>query len=1050
MFTVCFAEQAKSELQSLDSNELELVDKRIESLRNGRWKNGTRVKKLRSINKKLTVFEARVDRGNRMLFTLYPEPSDERNKTIILIFNLSVKHDDVIHTARYVLDDQISMEEYINEKELEQPFTDFVKETESIWNQQHFFNQFDQLKSYEIDEETIIRFMQKDEVNADEFWDLKLRLTKEQRDVLNQPLPILMSGTAGSGKTTIIIHKLLSEPAVSKLYLTYSDELRDEAKKQFLSLVKGLDDEHQLIRNTTFRTFHDLLKEDQKDEFQVLSTRDHFQNYYQKFARGQQLEKQFPFLMVWEEIRGVLKGGIFAKDSYTLSQQQYEALGHLEAPNFIKKRRDMYENIFQPYQDWLKKSYYIDEQDLLNEKLQSEIEHYNMVICDEVQDLTMLHLQLVAALANDDCTRIILAGDDHQVVHHSGFRWENVKNMFYQQYNIPVKNIVQLSKNFRNSGTIAALASEINNLQHDYTDFKYKTSQIEYFNTGKEPVLFESLKEETIIEQFHQFGPHDAILVRDEEVRKNLHKTFHSLYNYSPLIFTVFQAKGLEFNRVLLWSMLEKDSEQAKMWNQLSRIIHNNERYKIKENQIMQRFIRYEASLFYVAVTRGMKECFIYDGTDSSSFWKLANLSSKLSVMNKLATKQAKQVEKTLPEDWLQTGKQLLKKKMYEQALECFNRIQNDSNVKQEITICEAYIAKQDGDYTAAGPKFKAVELFEEALHCFEAGEDYDEIERLSNYVIRYVRNDKELKDKWEYIKSANKVKSFDHHQQWNGSGAYCKRIKRYMEAIYRYEKEESNVTKAYINAVFVDAMNDPELSMKELKQLIEYFKHAGDEEKVLQLTQKQLFLKEMAYIQQIMELLTENYNQNHMLNIEQQIFTTFPITLPLRAVSKPFDFGKAEVKYAFALLADHLGEDEAIIQQLMEEAAEQNHVEAQFHIACSFYDAGNVEQALHWFHKASENDHPFALFNIGLIFAENGNEKETVKWYEQAAERGFEDAMSDLSIYYREGKAVRKNKKKAAYWQEKCKEMNNQNKAIFEDFKQKISEIKAELDKQF
>ena len=41
---------------------------------------------------------------------------------------------------------------------------------------------------------------------------------------------------------------MLEEPAVKKLYITYTKQLRDEAEKQFLSLVKGLDEEERFCQ----------------------------------------------------------------------------------------------------------------------------------------------------------------------------------------------------------------------------------------------------------------------------------------------------------------------------------------------------------------------------------------------------------------------------------------------------------------------------------------------------------------------------------------------------------------------------------------------------------------------------------------------------------------------------------------------------------------------------------------------------------------------------------------------------------------------------------
>ena len=63
--------------------------------------------------------------------------------------------------------------------------------------------------------------------------ELELKLTAEQYAVVRAPGPVLLSGSAGSGKTTIAVHRLAAAlgtaAGVRALYLTYSPWLRDHA-----------------------------------------------------------------------------------------------------------------------------------------------------------------------------------------------------------------------------------------------------------------------------------------------------------------------------------------------------------------------------------------------------------------------------------------------------------------------------------------------------------------------------------------------------------------------------------------------------------------------------------------------------------------------------------------------------------------------------------------------------------------------------------------------------------------------------------------------------
>ena len=182
---------------------------------------------------------------------------------------------------------------------------------------------------------------------------------------------------------------------------------------------------------------------------------------------------------------------------------------------FIEKERKNVYSIFLSYQEYLSNQYLIDEQDLLQQLLKQDLPSFEMVLCDEIQDLTILHIKLLFQLAKNDPKRLILSGDDHQVVHHSGFRWENVKNAFYQTFNEKVSEVHSLSKNFRNTGNIASLAKEINQLQKNYTDFKYKSDQTVPFQYGETPKLLKDMEDQDLYPTLSSFGPYDAILIRN-------------------------------------------------------------------------------------------------------------------------------------------------------------------------------------------------------------------------------------------------------------------------------------------------------------------------------------------------------------------------------------------------------------------------------------------------------------------------------------------------------------------------------------------------------
>ncbi|SOC22754.1 AAA domain-containing protein [Ureibacillus xyleni] len=1036
MYTVCLHDYAKEEVQTLSVDEMNRVEKRLHRLRNGLWKNGTRVKRLQAVNKKLNIFEARIDKGNRMLFSIYYD--SDLLETIILVFRLSLHHDDVIRIARTIVDDDLDYELYQTEEiETTESFEQFANHHKELWKNDYYFHQFQQLKAYEIDEETLTRFMMKQDEDLEEFWEMKLRLTSEQRSLLKMDLPLLISGTAGSGKTTILIHKLLEGPAVSKLYITYSKQLRDEAEKQFLSLVKGLDEEEEYKRQTTFLTFKDFLKRHMEERFQTIVTKDHFIQYYQKLSKGQHLEKEFPALMLWEEFRGVIKGGLFQSSHTFLSENEYVALSSNEAPNFYKNRKKVY-RIFLSYQEYLAKHYLIDEQDLLQKLLKLDLPSFEMVLCDEIQDLTMHHIKLLFKLANNKPNRLMFAGDDHQVVHHSGFRWENVKNAFYHTFKIGISDVHSLSKNFRNTGNIASFAREINQLQKDYTDFKYKSDQTVPFQYGEMPKLLKDIEDHALFPTFNHFGPYDAILIRDEESKEQLTKDL-AQSSKQPLLFTIYEAKGLEFRKVLLWKILHDESSEAKQWKKIVNRINKNELFQ--DDLVMQRFIRYEASLLYVAVTRGMKECWIYDGPTSADIWNMEHIQKQLEIQTSVNL-QKEDIDYS-DADWKERGDLFFKRGLYDQAKNCYLHVSADEEVKNRILVCRAYIEKQHANYEEAGNLFRNAQLYDEAIECFEVAEQYAAIFKICKRADPAEKN-----PKWISLKNEYKIKEFDSNKQWVGSGIYCKRQRYYKEALLRFEIDGDDQTDS-INDVYHLAINDTNLPLEELKKIGHFFKTSAkyrDEQKVNNIQTRLDFLRDLAYIKDMLQLIQPDYNDYG----ENLIVETFKVNNQLKNLTPHFSFEDPHVQYIFALMAENLGMSEGTIRVMLKRAADKNHPQAQFTLGAMLEDINQMEEAVYYYKKAANQQHPFATFNLANYYLSVNNAKEGMYWMNHALELKFEDAYSELAYHLFKGDVIPKDEKRAELLQREYKKVVQERKKQETLLKNQVETRKKEIDRMY
>lgn len=782
---IYLTEQATKELRGLSRQDGDAFGRLIDKLRMGFWDNGTRVKKLRGVGGHRCILEARLDDSRRMLFTLMPDPAALTPEVALIVLHPIVRHDDVRRRATVWLRDSMVLDEIVGDRgRVPETVDELVDAYRSEWPEQHLFHQeLGLAKKFEATEEMFVRYMMSLE-EQDEEIDFRLALHPEQLALLKKPLPLLMAGTAGSGKTTVLLHKLLINPHVKKLYITYSQELCDETRHMFERQIAHDDHEEEQRANTRFATFKDFLDKEKPDSLTQILTRDLFLIQYRRYAQGKQLERRFPALMVWEEIRGVWKGGAFPTQGETMSEEVYLALSPQQAPNFADRRKEAY-RIFEWYQkQFLEEHQMVDEQDLLRQALARPVESFDLVLCDEIQDLTMLHLAYLFALAGHRPDALMLAGDDHQIVHHSGFRWSRVKDAFYGRLGARIGNIECLSHNYRNVGSIANLASEINKLQREYTEFTYHNVVSDTFVDGEKPLALDSVPEADLQASMVEAGPREAVLVRTEEERERLQHVMKTRFGKTPLVFTVPQAKGLEFDKVYIWGFFASGSEEEKRWDSILRHMKSKRKSAFKGDWATQRFLHYELSLLYVAVTRAMKSCVIYDGPALGSFWNMENLRQTIQVETALPVSAGELIRSYRDEDWLEQGNTLLKKKLYAQAAECFSRVLSREEGARGYQLCLAALMRHEGKWEEAAAAYEKLEEYDEAVSCYEEGGLYVQMANLCKKMMFLQRDQKQ---KWQRKRNEAKIKALDQDGRWYGSAIYCLQNHWYLEAYNRF-----------------------------------------------------------------------------------------------------------------------------------------------------------------------------------------------------------------------------------------------------------------------
>ena len=284
--------------------------------------------------------------------------------------------------------------------------------------------------------------------------------------------------------------------------------------------------------------------------------------------------KDFDPLLVWIEIQSFIKGSESAlRKGGCLSLEEYKQIGNRMAPNFSSHRDAIYK-IFLKYQKYQQNqrhhNYLFDECDLvlhLFNRLKDVPDvpwSIHSLYIDEVQDFTQAELAIFIHCCRDPNSMFFTGDTAQSIMRGIAFRFQDLRSSFHRLHSkIPAINVPQkphnLTINFRSHSGILKLAGSIIDLIREF--FKDSIDHLpddEGMFPGPTPVLLESCKigdlalllstnkrESSAIE----FGAHQVILVQSKEAKDNLPSILKG-----AIVLTIFEAKGLEFDDVLLYN----------------------------------------------------------------------------------------------------------------------------------------------------------------------------------------------------------------------------------------------------------------------------------------------------------------------------------------------------------------------------------------------------------------------------------------------------------------------------------------------------------------
>ncbi len=448
------------------------------------------------------------------------------------------------------------------------------------------------------------------------FLDKIISFDPEQQDAYHHPSPLIIIGPAGSGKTALTLERM--KRAYGRvLYVTLSRYLADNSRNVYYSHHYENDD--QEVSFLSFREFMETMRVPEGREI----TYSAFVKWLMRIPRQQRVSDVH---RLYEEFRGVITGSIV--DKPFLSREEYLGLGVRQSIYLAEERALVY-TLFDKYLIFLRENGWYDPNILAHGYLAHARQDYDFIVVDEVQDITNIELTLILKSLKKQ-EDFILCGDSNQIVHPNFFSWSGLKTMLYSAESLESGKVTRiLQSNFRNSVSVTELANTLLRIKQKRfgsidRESNYLMNSVSDAN-GELVFLKDTDRAKRDLSKTTRRSAKFAVLVMRDEDKAAVRAFFDT-----PLLFSIQEAKGLEYENVILVNFIS--NERASFGELIEGVSEQDlsgdleyRRARDKTDKSLEVYKFFVNSL-YVAVTRAVQRLYLIESDTNHPLIRMLGL----------------------------------------------------------------------------------------------------------------------------------------------------------------------------------------------------------------------------------------------------------------------------------------------------------------------------------------------------------------------------------------------------------------------------------------